>query len=209
MRRRAGGRASRRKDVEKMASRCPACQKEVRQRGSSRRRRWMKARRCWPLDGHVRDDNGLYILATRRERLRAKTLESHPQRGFRRIRPGVCTCGEHPRNTNLLFAGDEFGLWYSWIAAEIGRAEKQFPHGAGGRHRIQARGERTWCWPTHGRSISDIDDLTPMKRWTPSRSGITLTISSRATATTWHLRKPPCGGGQKSVHGDESQYGAI
>src|SRR5207249_6721866 len=62
------------------------------------------------FDGHRADDYNGYIFAT-----------TDFGESWKAIRNGIPDSAgtahvvrEHPRNTNLLFAGTEFGLWVSW-----------------------------------------------------------------------------------------------
>src|SRR6266568_3627876 len=62
------------------------------------------------FDGHRGDDNNIYVFTTGDYGENWKPIRN----GIPDSAGSVHVVREHPRNTNLLFAGTEFGLWISW-----------------------------------------------------------------------------------------------
>ena len=116
---------------------------------------------------------------------------------------------EHPRSTNLLFAGTEFGLWVSWDRGANWTALKNnFPTVPVDDIEIQAR-ENDLVLATHGRSIWVFDDLTPIEKTDANVTASPLTFFPPRTATSWHLRNRRWSAGQKMFIAKNPPYGAI
>src|SRR5439155_311282 len=116
------------------------------------------------FDGHRGDDYGVYIFATTDYGETWKSIRS----GIPDSAGTVHVIREHLRNSNLLFAGTEFGLWVSWDRGGNWTALKNtFPtvpvddieiqardndlvlgtHGRGSRARDRCRGPEFRCRP--------------------------------------------------------------
>ncbi len=124
------------------------------------------------FDGHRGDDNNVYIFATNDYGESWKAIRN----GIPDSAGSVHVVREHPRNTNLLFAGTEFGLWVSWDRGANWTALKNnFPTVPVDDIEIQAR-ENDLVLGTHGRSIWVFDDLTPIEKMDSSVSASALTF---------------------------------
>ncbi len=157
------------------------------------------------FDGHRGDDNSVYLFATSDYGESWKAIRN----GIPDSAGSVHVVREHPRSTNLLFAGTEFGLWVSWDRGGNWTALKSnFPTVPVDDIEIQAR-ENDLVLATHGRSIWIFDDLTPIEKMDASVAGSPLTFFPLRTATTWHLRNRRWSAGQKVFTAKNPPYGAI
>jgi hypothetical protein len=157
------------------------------------------------FDGHRGNDNGVYIFTTSDYGESWKAIRN----GIPDSAGSVHVVREHPRSTNLLFAGMEFGLWVSWDRGGNWSALKNnFPTVPVDDIEIQAR-ENDLVLATHGRSIWIFDDLTPIEKMDASVAGSPLTFFPPRTATTWHLRNRRWSAGQKVFTAKNPPYGAI
>ncbi len=157
------------------------------------------------FDGHRGNDNSVYVFTTTDYGENWKAIRS----GIPDSAGSVHVVREHPRNTNLLFAGTEFGLWVSWDRGANWTALKNnFPTVPVDDIEIQAR-ENDLVLATHGRSIWVFDDLTPIERMDSNVAASPLTFFSPRTAITWHLRNRRWSGGQKAFTAKNPPYGAI
>jgi len=157
------------------------------------------------FDGHRGDDNSVYLFATSDYGESWKAIRN----GIPDSAGSVHVVREHPRSTNLLFAGTEFGLWVSWDRGGNWTALKSnFPTVPVDDIEIQAR-ENDLVLATHGRSIWIFDDLTPIEKMDASVAGSQLTFFPPRTATTWHLRNRRWSAGQKVFTAKNPPYGAI
>jgi photosystem II stability/assembly factor-like uncharacterized protein len=157
------------------------------------------------FDGHRSDDYNIYIFAT-----------SDYGESWKAIRTGIPDSAgsvhvirEHPRNTNLLFAGTEFGLWVSWDRGANWMALKNnFPTVPVDDIQIQAR-ENDLVLATHGRSLWVFDDLTPIEKMDSTVAASGLTFFAPRTAITWHLRRRQWFPGQQAFIAKNPMYGAV
>ncbi len=157
------------------------------------------------FDGHRGDDNGVYVFATNDYGENWKAIRN----GIPDSAGSVHVVREHPRNTNLLFSGTEFGLWVSWDRGGNWTALKNnFPTVPVDDIEIQAR-ENDLVLATHGRSIWVFDDLTPIEKMDASVAGSPLTFFPPRTATAWRLRNRRWSAGQKVFTAKNPPYGAI
>jgi len=157
------------------------------------------------FDGHRSDDNGVYIFSTSDYGETWKALRN----GIPDSAGSVHVVREHPRTTNLLFAGTEFGLWVSWDRGANWTALKNnFPTVPVDDIEIQAR-ENDLVLATHGRSIWVFDDLTPIEKMDSNVAASALTFFPPRPAITWHLRNRRWSGGQKMFTAKNPPYGAI
>ncbi len=157
------------------------------------------------FDGHRGDDYNVYIFATNDYGESWKAIRN----GIPDAAGTVHVVREHPRNTNLLFAGTEFGLWVSWDRGANWTALKNnLPTVPVDDIEIQAR-ENDLVLATHGRSIWIFDDLTPIEKMDANVSASPLTFFPPRTATTWFLRNRRWSAGQKMFTAKNPAYGAI
>ncbi|OLC93524.1 MAG: hypothetical protein AUH86_16515 [Acidobacteria bacterium 13_1_40CM_4_58_4] len=157
------------------------------------------------FDGHRSDDYNVYIFSTTDYGETWKAIRN----GIPDSAGSVHVVREHPRNTNLLFAGTEFGLWVSrdrganWTALK-----NNFPTVPVDDIEIQAR-ENDLVLATHGRSIWVFDDLTPIEKMDANVTGPPVTFFPPRTATTWSIRQRRWSAGQKIFTAKNPAYGAL
>jgi photosystem II stability/assembly factor-like uncharacterized protein len=157
------------------------------------------------FDGHRADDYNVYIFATTDFGETWKSIRN----GIPDSAGTVHVIREHPRNTNLLFAGTEFGLWVSWDRGANWTALKNnFPTVPVDDIEIQAR-ENDLVLATHGRSIWIFDDLTPIEKMDANVAGSPLTFFPPRTATTWFIRQRRWSAGQQMFTAKNPPYGAL
>lgn len=157
------------------------------------------------FDGHRSDDYGVYVFATTDYGETWKSLRS----GIPDSAGTVHVIREHPRNTNLLFAGTEFGLWVSWDRGGSWTAlRNNFPTVPVDDVEIQAR-DNDLVLATHGRSIWIFDDLTPLEKMDANVANSPLTFFPPRTATTWFLRQRRWSAGQQMFTAKNPPYGAL
>jgi photosystem II stability/assembly factor-like uncharacterized protein len=157
------------------------------------------------FDGHRNDDYNIYIFAT-----------TDYGETWKAIRNGIPDSAgtahvlrEHPRNTNLLFAGTEFGLWVSWDRGANWTAWKNnFPTVPVDDIEIQSK-ENDLVLATHGRSIWIFDDLTPLEKMDTSVANAPLTFFAPRRANTWTLGNRRWSAGQKMFTAKNPAYGAL
>src|SRR5262249_3776094 len=116
---------------------------------------------------------------------------------------------EHPRNSNLLFAGTEFGLWISWDRGVNWTAFKNnFPTVSVGDIELQAR-ENDLVLATAGRSLVIFDRLTPVKKMDSSVAPGDFTFSPPRPATIFHVVNRRWSAGQKMFTAKNPPAGAV
>jgi photosystem II stability/assembly factor-like uncharacterized protein len=157
------------------------------------------------FDGHRSNDYNVYVFATNDYGESWKAIRN----GIPDSAGSVHVVREHPRSTNLLFAGTEFGLWASWDRGANWTALKNnFPTVPVDDIQIQAR-ENDLVLATHGRSIWVLDDMTPLEKIDAPMTASPLTIFAPRAATSWHLRNRRWSAGQKMFIAKNPPYGAI
>ena len=157
------------------------------------------------FDGHRGDDYGVYIFATTDYGETWKSIRS----GIPDSAGTVHVIREHLRNSNLLFAGTEFGLWVSWDRGGNWTALKNnFPTVPVDDIEIQAR-DNDLVLGTHGRSIWIFDDLAPLEKMDTNVANSPLVFFPPRTATTWFLRQRRWSAGQQMFTAKNPPYGAL
>src|SRR2546422_925014 len=157
------------------------------------------------FDGHRGDDNNVYVFATNDYGESWKAIRN----GIPASAGSVHVVREHPRNTSLLFAGTEFGLWVSWDRGGNWTALKNnLPTVPVDDIEIQAR-ENDLVLATHGRSVWIFDDLTPIEKMDANVAGSRLMFFPPRTATTWFIRNRRWSAGQKMFTAKNPAYGAL
>ncbi|HEX8881747.1 MAG TPA: hypothetical protein VF749_17015, partial [Candidatus Acidoferrum sp.] len=157
------------------------------------------------FDGHRNDDYGVYLFATSDYGETWKAICN----GIPDSAGTVHVVREHPRNTNLLFAGTEFGLWVSWDRGGNWTALKNnFPTVPVDDIEIQGR-DNDLVLATHGRSIWIFDDLAPLEKMDASVANSPLTFFPPRTATSWFLRQRRWSAGQQMFTAKNPPYGAL
>src|SRR5215470_9100939 len=157
------------------------------------------------FDGHRSDDYGVYVFATTDY---GETWKSTCN-GIPNSAGTIHVIREHPRNTHLLFAGTEFGLWVSWDrGGNWTPLKNNFPTVPVDDIEIQAR-DNDLVLATHGRSIWIFDDLTPLEKMDASVANSPLTFFPPRTATTWSIRNRRWSAGQQMFTAKNPPYGAL
>src|SRR5260370_25542964 len=157
------------------------------------------------FDGHRGNDNSIYVFATNDYGETWKAIGN----GIPPSAGSVHVVREHPRNTILLFAGTEFGLWISWDRGANWTALKNnFPTAPVDDIEIQVR-ENDLVLVTHGRSIWILDDLAPIEKMDANVTGSPLTFFPSRPAITWHLRNRRWSAGQKMFTAKNPPYESI
>src|SRR5256884_3312073 len=157
------------------------------------------------FDGHRGDDYGVYIFATTDYGETWKSIRS----GIPDSAGTVHVIREHLRNSNLLFAGTEFGLWVSWDRGGNWTALKNnFPTVPVDDIEIQAR-DNDLVLGTHGRSIWIFDDLAPLEKMDTNVANSPLGFFPPRNATTWFLRQRRWSAGQQMFTAKNPPYGAL
>ena len=157
------------------------------------------------FDGHRGDDYRVYLFATNDYGQNWKAIRN----GIPESAGSVHVVREHPRSTNLLFAGTEFGLWVSWDRGANWTALKNnFPTVPVDDIEIQAR-ENDLVLATHGRSIWVFDDLTPIEKMDAIVAASPLAFFPPRTATSWNVSNRRWSAGQKMFTAKNPAYGAI
>ena len=105
---------------------------------------------------------------------------------------------EHPRNPNLLFAGTEFGAFYSANGgASWSQLKYNIPTVAVHDIVIQPR-ENDLVIGTHGRGIYIIDDITPLERFAETQSAA-VTLFPTKPVTQFNPNRSIPGGASHSA----------
>ena len=122
---------------------------------------------------------------------------------------------EHPRNANLLFAGTEFGAFYSANGgATWTQLKYNLPTVAVHDIVIQPR-ENDLVIGTHGRGIFIIDDITPLERFAEAQSAA-MTLFPTKPVTQFNPNRSNPGGvrgagalGDRQFAAPNPAYGAM
>jgi photosystem II stability/assembly factor-like uncharacterized protein len=157
------------------------------------------------FDGHRTDDYSIYIFATSDYGETWKPIRT----GIPDSAGSVHVVREHPRNTSLLFAGTEFGLWLSWDRGANWTAFKNnFPTVPVDDIELQAT-YNDLVLATHGRSIWVFDDLTPLEKMDSSVVSGDFTFFPPRNTNAWHIGNRRWSAGQKMFVAKNPPPGAI
>ncbi len=157
------------------------------------------------FDGHRNDDYNVYIFTTSDHGETWKPIRN----GIPDSAATVHVVREHPRNTNLLFAGTEFGLWISWDRGANWTAFKNnFPTVPVDDIELQAR-DNDLVLATHGRSIWILDDLAPIEKMDSAIASGDFTFFPPHSTVTYRPSSRHWSSGQKMFLGKNPPPGAI
>jgi len=157
------------------------------------------------FDGHRTDDYNIYIFATADYGETWKSIRA----GIPESAGSVHVVREHPRNSNLLFAGSEFGLWISWDRGTNWTAFKNnFPTVPVDDIELQAT-YNDLVLATHGRSIWIFDDLTPIEKMDSSVASGDFTFFPPRSTNVWFITNRRWSAGQKMFVAKNPLPGAI
>jgi photosystem II stability/assembly factor-like uncharacterized protein len=158
------------------------------------------------LDRHMLDDPRPYIFKTTDN---GKTW-SHISSGLS-AEGWVWTVVEDPKNSNLLYAGTETGLWFSWN----GGAEWQPLHLANLPASVAVRdilvhpAENDLLIATHGRGIWVLDDLTSLQQMDETIAQQQMMLFPVRPAYRYSVRATRFGIGDKAFAAPNPAYGAL
>ncbi len=154
------------------------------------------------LDGHRNDDFKSYVFATEDfgESWRAITTGlPYPANVIR----------EHHRNHNLLVAGTEFGLWFSFNrGASWMRLKNNLPTVPVDDIQIHPR-DNDLILATHGRSLWVLDDVTPLEQMTETVAAAEAHLFNTRPATTWRIYNHKASTGHKTFIANNPPTGAV
>ena len=158
------------------------------------------------MDGHRSDDLKPYVFVTRDF---GKTFQSItgnlPPFG------NVQVIREDPKNSDLLFAGTEFGLF---VSLDGGKSWQKFmnnyPTVRTDDILIHPR-DNDLIVATHGRSVWIADDITPLQQLTPAVRDADATLFDIRPAMAWlnDQQNNQQVGGQKVFIGENAPRGAA
>ena len=149
------------------------------------------------FDGHRMGDFKVYVYMTSDFGETWKSIASNlPQNS------GIVhVIREHPRNTNLLFVGTEFGLFASYNRGGTWTQIKQnLPTVPVDDIQIHPR-ENDLILATHGRSIWVMDDITALEQMNDTVLSSNITLFDTRPSVMWRTW------GNKSLTSDKAFYG--
>jgi photosystem II stability/assembly factor-like uncharacterized protein len=158
------------------------------------------------LDRHMLDDFKPYIFKTADNGKTWSNISANLA-----AKSWVWTVVEDPKNSNLLYAGTETGLWFSWNAG----ADWQPLHLANLPASISVRdvvvhpAQNDLMIATHGRGIWVLDDLTPLQQMDAAASREPAILFPIRPAYRYSLRATRFGIGDKAFTGPNPTYGAL
>jgi len=135
------------------------------------------------FDRHNSDDYAPYVYKSTDYGKTWISLQSNlPKTGY------LFVIREDPVNSNLLYLGSEFGLFFSFNGGQEWLAYKNgFPTAAVRDIVIHPR-EKDLIVGTHGRGVWILDDLTPLEQATPSVMANEITLFDIRPATIYFNR---------------------
>ena len=157
------------------------------------------------FDRHMLDDFRPYVFKTRDGGKTWSNITGNlPAKAY------VQVVREDPRNTSLLYAGTELGLFASytggqdWIRLEL----KNLPHVAVHDIRIHPR-DNDLILATHGRSLWILDDATPVQQMSQRILSSDAHLFPVRSALRFATRFTRYGIGDKVFAGPNPTYGAL
>src|SRR5690348_8178330 len=157
------------------------------------------------FDGHRSNDFHVYLFKTTDYGERWKNVGARiPQEAGT-----LHVIREHPDNPGILFAGLEFGAYFSldggehWNKLKVG-----LPTVPVDDIQIQPR-ENDLILATHGRSIYILDDMTPIEQLTPQVLGDNLHLFPIRNTISWHIYSNRWFDGQQVFLGPNPPPGAL
>ncbi|HEY9180932.1 MAG TPA: hypothetical protein VIO32_09440, partial [Candidatus Baltobacteraceae bacterium] len=152
------------------------------------------------FDRHMWNDYAPYAYVTR-------DYGAHWQRITGGLKSYVHVVREDPRNTSVLYAGTERGVWVSfdsgahWTDFRLG-----LPHVPVYDLQIHPR-DNDLILGTHGRGFYVLDDVTPLQHWTQVQSGVPYLFAPmpalRYTGAFYHEH------GRGAFVSENKPYGAL
>jgi photosystem II stability/assembly factor-like uncharacterized protein len=134
------------------------------------------------FDGHRNDDYAPYAYVSENDGETWRRITNGLPDGW-----SVNVIREHPNNPNLLFLGNEVGLWVSIDRGESwGRLDGNLPTVAVDDLVIHPR-ENDLVVGTHGRSMWILDDITPLEEMTAEVLAADSQLFGSRRATMWSL----------------------
>jgi photosystem II stability/assembly factor-like uncharacterized protein len=156
------------------------------------------------FSGHQDDDFTPYIFKTEDAGKTWKSIASG-------LPPGmvVNAVAEHPRNPDLLFAGTEFGLFFTIDGAKTWHlAAGNLPRAPVDDIIVNAR-ENDLILGTHGRSIIILDDIAVFEMLTPSVLTSDIFLFMPREAVEFYEKRSLPDQGAAEFSGPNPDYGAL
>ena len=157
------------------------------------------------FDGHRSNDYETYLYMTTDFGETWKAVNT----GISKTTGTVHAIREHPRNPNVLFAGTEFGLYFTIDrGAHWTRIESNLPTVPVFDIAIHPR-ENDLILATHGRGVWILDDLAPFEEFASVAPSEPLHLFTVRTATEWRMFDNKGVTGNKLQVSPNPPYGAI
>ncbi len=154
------------------------------------------------FDGHRNDDFKPYVFVTENYGETWQAITNglpHPANVIR----------EHPRNTDLLFAGTEFGLWVSFNrGAAWFQFKSNLPTVPVDDIAIHPR-ENDLILGTHGRSLWILDDLAPLEQMSEAVATSDAQLFDLRPAIEWRISNHKGSTGHKTFSAPNPPVGAL
>jgi hypothetical protein len=157
------------------------------------------------FDGHRSDDFRVYLFKTTDYGEHWQAISN----GLRDDNGTLHVVREHPRNANMLFAGTEYGAYFSLDGGGHWHALKMnLPTAPVDDIQIQPV-ENDLILGTHGRSIWILDDLTPLEQLDDKILASDLYLFPARRAVAWRMYRNKGDTGHKFFEGPNPPYGAL
>jgi photosystem II stability/assembly factor-like uncharacterized protein len=157
------------------------------------------------FDGHRMNDFNIYVFLTADFGETWKAISS----GIPANGGIVNVIREHHRNANLLFAGTEYGAYFSLDrGANWSRLKMNLPTVPVDDIAIHPR-ENDLIFGTHGRGVWVLDDITPLEQLDDKVMASDLHLFDIRPATQWRVHGHKGNTGHKIFLGENPAYGAL
>jgi hypothetical protein len=157
------------------------------------------------FDGHRNNDFNIYVFITTDFGETWKPIST----GIPNNNGIVSVIREHPRNSNLLFAGAEYGAYVSFDrGAHWSRLKNNLPTVPVDDIAVHPR-ENDLIFGTHGRSIWLLDDITPLEQLNDAVLASDLHLFDLRPATAWRMYAHKGSTGHKIFLAQNPPYGAL
>jgi photosystem II stability/assembly factor-like uncharacterized protein len=157
------------------------------------------------IDAHRSDDHKPYVFVTKDYGKTWTPLTGNLPSGH------VSVIREDPKNRNLLYVGNEYGLYVSWTA---GKEWKRFMTGLPvvpvNDILVHPR-DNDLIIGTHGRSIWILDDITPLQQLTEAVVNADVTLFPPRAGVQWRndITAAITVGGSKHFRGENPAPGTV
>ncbi len=158
------------------------------------------------LDRHMLDDFKPYVFKTADNGKTWSNISANlGAKGW------VWTVVEDPKNSNLLYAGTETGLWFSWNAGANWQPLHlaNLPSSVAVRDVVVHPAHNDLMIATHGRGIWVLDDLTPLQQMDATAAREPAMLFPIRPGYRYSLRATRFGIGDKAFTAPNPAYGAL